>query len=493
MLTQYIIRTSSNEADESPDAGAIQGTGKNHSPTLSDGTAHTRVTKPGWSGPPRPVTPVTALGCCVIVVSAMLGCCLLAGVAGLAIAGAVLIGTALSVGDTMVRLKRYDVTQDVNQDMNPYDGVPSPPRNHGDRVLPGSPDVRPEPSYATSFWGALSTTEKRAFGAMAEERSFARGATLLREGGTADHVVLIQAGWTKICVNEQGRETVIAERGPGQLVGERAALQVNVRSASVVALEKVHALVMRTEDFADFVGTHPRVLDIVESQVYSRLTEPQGPSRQRCHHGHPVRTGGPMDDRSPRTRAFHGEHCTIVFTDVAGFGADVRNDEDRLIVREELLTMVSSAFTESGIPWDACHSEDRGDGLMIIIPARIPTKAVLDGLPGRLAEALKHHNRRSSEAVRIQLRLAVHVGPVTTDEMGLAGEAIIRTARLVEAPVLKRAIAKSSAHLGVIASTFVYENVIRHVDPDGFEPVRVTVKESRLDAWMRLSGAALTS
>ena len=63
-------------------------------------------------------------------------------------------------------------------------------------------------------------------------------------------------------VNRTSQQRTIAERGPGQLVGERGAFQVNVRSATVVALQTVQTLVMKTEDFAAFVSAHPGVLGI---------------------------------------------------------------------------------------------------------------------------------------------------------------------------------------------------------------------------------------
>lgn len=130
------------------------------------------------------------------------------------------------------------------------------------------------PSLAPgSFWGSLNAAERGGFMSLARKRTFAGGATLMREGEPASHVVVILSGWTRIIVHDKGRERVIAERGPGQLIGERAALRVSVRSATVVALETVQGLVMRTADFADFISAHQGVLSIVEGQVYERLTE----------------------------------------------------------------------------------------------------------------------------------------------------------------------------------------------------------------------------
>jgi hypothetical protein len=49
----------------------------------------------------------------------------------------------------------------------------------------------------------------------------------------------VLSGRTKICVHENGRELLLAQLGPGPLIGERAALEVSVRSAMVVALTAV--------------------------------------------------------------------------------------------------------------------------------------------------------------------------------------------------------------------------------------------------------------
>lgn len=100
------------------------------------------------------------------------------------------------------------------------------------------------------FWEALNPMERDAFRLFAFSRTFAAGARLMREGDQSDYVIVILSGKTKICVEEHGRERVLAVRGPGQLVGERGALQISVRSASVIALETVQALIARTDSLA---------------------------------------------------------------------------------------------------------------------------------------------------------------------------------------------------------------------------------------------------
>jgi hypothetical protein len=77
-----------------------------------------------------------------------------------------------------------------------------------------------------------------------------------------------------------------------------------------------------------------------------------------------------------------------------------------------------------------------------------------------------------------------------SDVVGMSGEAIIRTARLVDAPAFKDAMKTSGATLGIIASEFVYETTIRHaagsIEANGYKLVNVNVKESSIPGWMQL-------
>ncbi|MFI0449780.1 hypothetical protein [Actinomadura sp. 6N118] len=63
---------------------------------------------------------------------------------------------------------------------------------------------------------------------------------------------------------------------------------------------------------------------------------------------------------------------------------------------------------------------------------------------------------------------------------------------MLDADVLRRAMTESDALLGVLASTFVYENVIQNMDLGDYRQVRAKVKETDLIAWMRLSSPGLS-
>jgi CRP-like cAMP-binding protein len=130
---------------------------------------------------------------------------------------------------------------------------------------------------AVNFWSVLSPTERRAFESAACVQTFPAGTALMREGEQAGEVIVILDGWTKVCLDDDGQERVIAERGPGDLVGERGTVPGNVRSATVLAVDTVRALVMTTTDYASFVSEHPGVPDLVKKQIYDRLIDRPAP------------------------------------------------------------------------------------------------------------------------------------------------------------------------------------------------------------------------
>ena len=125
---------------------------------------------------------------------------------------------------------------------------------------------------AVNFWSVLNPAERSAFESAARKQAFAPGTALMREGEHADAVMVILDGWAKVCLDEDGRERVITERGPGDLIGESGTVPGSVRSATMIALDTVQALVMRTEDYTALIADFPGVPDLVKKQTYDRRT-----------------------------------------------------------------------------------------------------------------------------------------------------------------------------------------------------------------------------
>jgi CRP-like cAMP-binding protein len=356
---------------------------------------------------------------------------------------------------------------------SPYLGLGSgqPPQPEPAAGQPREPRV--SRSARASFWRELTLAEQEALRSVAARQDFRAGDRLMREGDQADHVMVIIEGHTRIVVDENGRERVLAERGPGELIGERSGLQHSVRSASVIAQEAAAVLTVGTEDFTAFVNAYPRVFDIVERQLYDRLTQPIADRPAAYEVMQPL---------------WNGQNCTILFSDVVAFSSRDRNDGDRLAIRKALLEM--TLFVLRGIP--GAWSQDRGDGLLTVVPPSIPTADVMTLLHRELPAALDRHNSTGDEPIRFQLRIAVNVGPVTSDTIGVSGEAIIIAARLLEAPAFKNAIATSSANLGIIAPPFVFDTAIRHclnsVELVGYSRIQAVTKGCRVRAWVKLFG-----
>ena len=345
---------------------------------------------------------------------------------------------------------------------------------------------------AIPFWGVLDPTERDVLRSVASVRTFAAGATIVQQGEQADHVLVILEGRASIRVNENGKERVLAERGRGQLVGERGALQVSTRSASVVVLEMIRALVVQTRDFAAFLSSNQHVLAFVEEQSRGRGTDLSDGYHNRESAGFADgMTAGQLNDvPAGHQQSLRGQNCTVICTDVVGFGASSRTDGDRSLIREALFRMIQEATQDLS----DVRSEDRGDGTLIVIPPNVPTAKAIDELVRVLPGALDQHNssQRNRNTARFQLRLSVSVGPVESDTVGVSGETIIVASRLVEAPAFKEAFKGSTARLGIIVSRFVYDTVIRHSRDEDYAAsyfeIPVEVKEFRTTAWMKLIG-----
>jgi len=129
---------------------------------------------------------------------------------------------------------------------------------------------------AGSFLSLLGTEDRAALDAIGRHRGYRRGSFLLRSGERGDHVFVIHQGRVKIvATTAAGHELLLAVRGPGELLGELAALTADstARSASMVALAAVEAQVLPGAEFLAFLERRPKVLMLVVRQVMERLRD----------------------------------------------------------------------------------------------------------------------------------------------------------------------------------------------------------------------------
>ena len=121
-----------------------------------------------------------------------------------------------------------------------------------------SPQTGMKESHEPRFLPALGDAEQKALSSAGVFRTFASGAALFHEHQVADRVLILRTGFVKLsCYSDDGREIVLAIRGPGDVLGELSAIDGEPRSATAIALEQVEALALSTGAFNDFLERQP--------------------------------------------------------------------------------------------------------------------------------------------------------------------------------------------------------------------------------------------
>lgn len=121
---------------------------------------------------------------------------------------------------------------------------------------------------------SLGPTTAAALAAAGTVRRFRAGAVLFHEGDPSEHVALITAGRVKIVAGgDNGAESVLAVRGPGDLVGELSAIDGRPRSATARALERVEAVLITGPALHQVLAEHPGAALALLRTVVGRLRD----------------------------------------------------------------------------------------------------------------------------------------------------------------------------------------------------------------------------
>lgn len=114
------------------------------------------------------------------------------------------------------------------------------------------------PPTPGSFVAHLTETTARALAAYGRTRRYPAGSALLHQGEPFGHVLLLRAGWVKVTsVSRGGATALLALRGPGDILGEVAAVDGGARSATVTTLVPVEADVIDGRRFLQAVEELP--------------------------------------------------------------------------------------------------------------------------------------------------------------------------------------------------------------------------------------------
>lgn len=99
------------------------------------------------------------------------------------------------------------------------------------------------------------------------------GDTLFRQGDPGDCMFVIQEGRVEIIVDRDGTEVRLAERGPGDFIGEMAVFEREVRMATVRALERSRVLTVDRKNLVRRVHEDPSLAYRLIQSLSHRIRE----------------------------------------------------------------------------------------------------------------------------------------------------------------------------------------------------------------------------
>lgn len=111
------------------------------------------------------------------------------------------------------------------------------------------------------LFSTLSKKELQTLAKSSQERSYSAGKTLFSQGDTGVGLYIIKSGKVRIVQagNPDRAEEELAIVGPGDVLGEMALLDDLPRSATVVAVEDVTALLLPVWEFRGVLQNHPDI------------------------------------------------------------------------------------------------------------------------------------------------------------------------------------------------------------------------------------------
>lgn len=185
-------------------------------------------------------------------------------------------------------------------------------------------------------------------------------------------------------------------------------------------------------------------------------------------------------------------HYWILVLDVENFST--RPDPVQRSLRTAMYDVVHSAFEAAGVPAGEIVWEDRGDGILMLVPPTVAPVRLAGPFVRALDDALREQAVFHSAAHALRIRLALHQGLAERDGHGWSGDAINTAFRLVDAQPLRDVLrAAGSARLAFVVSGQVYDAVVRPgrrgTDPAAYLPLRFTTKHGEaVDSWVTVPG-----
>ncbi|MFK0151547.1 hypothetical protein ACIQVK_05610 [Streptomyces sp. NPDC090493] len=182
----------------------------------------------------------------------------------------------------------------------------------------------------------------------------------------------------------------------------------------------------------------------------------------------------------------------IIALDIENFSP--RRDPVQRRVRAAMYRALGGAMERAGLAAKDTVSEDRGDGVLMLIRSSVSPVVIAGSFVRELDEGLGEYAQEVNDDHAVRLRMALHQGLATDDEHGWSGDAVNTTCRIVDAQPLRNVLASApSARMAFAVSDEVHRAVIRHghrgIDPAAYLPFNLTTKHGEtISTWITVPG-----
>ncbi|MBI3738244.1 MAG: cyclic nucleotide-binding domain-containing protein, partial [Chloroflexi bacterium] len=119
----------------------------------------------------------------------------------------------------------------------------------------------------------LSPEDLEQIARIAREQWYPNATALFHEGEEASMMFIIVDGQVRVLRAADGKEQVLAQRGPGDFVGEMAIIESAPRSATLITQGDVRLLAIEGETFKEILRERPEVSLAVLKSLSRRLRE----------------------------------------------------------------------------------------------------------------------------------------------------------------------------------------------------------------------------
>ncbi|MEO8967056.1 MAG: Crp/Fnr family transcriptional regulator [Solirubrobacteraceae bacterium] len=126
----------------------------------------------------------------------------------------------------------------------------------------------------TPFLQQLAREDAEALLGQVRRRTVKPGTEIIRAGSAGHEVVLVLQGRVRlVAYGAEHREVVLALRGPGELIGEMAALGAGRRTATAVTVDDAEVGFLPASELLEFLREHPDAALVLIRMLVRRLAE----------------------------------------------------------------------------------------------------------------------------------------------------------------------------------------------------------------------------